>query len=112
MSPEILRGFEPGGIGPRDTTVTGTGDALGGNVFLAARLEAEFPFGLPEEYGIRGSLFYDVGNLWDLSDADLSNGDAYAIVGKGGSLRHVIGFGILWDTPVGPLRFNFTPRLA
>lgn len=108
LSPEILRGFEPGGIGPRDTSGTGTDAALGGNVFLAARLEAEFPLGLPEEYGIRGSLFYDVGNLWDLSDANLAGG---AIVGEGGSLRHVIGFGILWDTPVGPLRFNFTKAL-
>jgi outer membrane protein insertion porin family len=49
-----------------------------------------------------------VGNLWDLSDANLAGG---AIVGEGGSLRHVIGFGILWDTPVGPLRFNFTKAL-
>jgi outer membrane protein insertion porin family len=31
--------------------------------------------------------------------------------GEGGSLRHVIGFGVLWDTPVGPLRFNFTDAL-
>jgi outer membrane protein insertion porin family len=108
LGPEILRGFEPGGIGPRDTTGTGTGDALGGNLFVAARFEAEFPLGLPEEYGISGSLFYDVGNLWDLSDANLAGG---AIVGEGGSLRHVIGFGILWDTPVGPLRFNFTKAL-
>lgn len=108
LGPEILRGFEPGGIGPRDTTGAGTGDALGGNLFVAARFEAEFPLGLPEEYGISGSLFYDVGNLWDLSDANLAGG---AIVGEGGSLRHVIGFGILWDTPVGPLRFNFTKAL-
>ena len=108
FDPKILRGFEPGGIGPRDTTGAGTGDALGGNLFVAARFEAEFPLGLPEEYGISGSLFYDVGNLWDLSDANLAGG---SIVGEGGSFRHVFGFGILWDTPVGPLRFNFTKAL-
>ena len=105
LNSQILRGFEPGGIGPRETA---TGDSLGGNLFVAARLEAEFPLGLPEEYGIRGSLFYDVGNLWDLSDVNLGGA---GVSGESGSLRHVIGFGILWDTPVGPLRFNFTDAL-
>lgn len=109
LSPEFIRGFEPGGIGPRDTTGTGDGDALGGNFYVAARFEAEFPLGLPEEYGIRGALFYDVGNLWDLSDVNLAGGNA---VGESGSFRHVIGFGLMWDTPIGPLRFNFTNALS
>ena len=104
LGPNELRGFEPGGIGPRE----GTGDSLGGNLFIAARLEAEFPLGLPEEYGIRGSVFYDVGNLWDLSDVNLGGA---TVNGEGGSLRHVIGVGVLWDTPIGPLRFNFTDAL-
>ncbi|WP_299961816.1 outer membrane protein assembly factor BamA [uncultured Roseobacter sp.] len=103
----IIRGFEPGGIGPRDLSVSDE-DPLGGNLFVAARFEAEFPLGLPEEYGITGGLFYDVGNFWDLSDVDTTGG---TIVGEGGSFRHVIGFAILWDTPVGPLRFNFTDAI-
>ena len=61
LGPNIMRGFEPGGIGPRDHA---NGDALGGNMFVTARFEAEFPLGLPEEYGIRGAVFYDVGNRW------------------------------------------------
>ena len=107
LSPSILRGFEPGGIGPRDTTGA-SDDTLGGNYYIAARFEAEFPLGLPEEYGIRGALFYDVGNLWDLSDVNTAGA---TISGEGGSFRHVIGFSILWDTPVGPLRFNFTDAI-
>ena len=103
----IIRGFEPGGIGPRDLSVSDE-DPLGGNFYVAARFEAEFPIGLPEEYGIQGGLFYDVGNFWDLSDVNTAGG---TIVGEGGSFRHVIGFAILWDTPVGPLRFNFTEAL-
>ncbi|WP_246227505.1 outer membrane protein assembly factor BamA [Roseobacter ponti] len=103
----IIRGFEPGGIGPRDLSVSDE-DPLGGNFYIAARFEAEFPIGLPEEYGIQGGLFYDVGNFWDLSDVNTAGG---TIVGEGGSFRHVIGFAILWDTPVGPLRFNFTEAL-
>lgn len=105
---EILRGFEPGGIGPRDVSENDD-DALGGNFFIAARFDAEFPLPLPEEYGITGGLFYDIGNLWDLSDVDTSGGD---IVGEGGSLRHVIGISVLWDTPIGPLRFNFSDAIV
>lgn len=105
---EILRGFEPGGIGPRDISENDN-DALGGNFFFAARFDAEFPLPLPEEYGISGGVFYDIGNLWDLSDVDTSGGD---IVGEGGSLRHVIGISVLWDTPLGPLRFNFSDAIV
>lgn len=104
LNSSVIRGFEPGGIGPRDTTATDS-NALGGNLYVAARFEAEFPVGLPSELGIRGALFYDVGNLWNLDDANLAGG---SVVGEGGSFRHVIGFGVLWDTAIGPLRFNFT----
>ena len=107
LNPNIMRGFEPAGIGPRDNSGSES-NALGGNLYAVARFEAEFPLGLPEEYGIRGGVFYDVGNLWDLDGADLSGG---SIVGEDGSFRHVIGFAILWDTPIGPLRFNFTEAL-
>ena len=41
-------------------------DALGGETFAVVRFEAEFPLGLPDEYGLSGGLFYDVGNLWSL----------------------------------------------
>ena len=106
LDPTIIRGFEPAGLGPRDAGATD--DSLGGNLYLAARVEAEFPLGLPEELGIRGALFYDIGNLWDLSDANPLGAD---VVGESGSFRHVIGFSILWDTALGPLRFNFTDAI-
>ena len=51
---------------------------------------------------------YDVGNLWDLSDVDTTGG---TIVGEGGSFRHVIGFSVFWDTPLGPLQFNVSDAL-
>ena len=108
LDSNILRGFEPNGIGPRDLT-NGPEDPLGGNMFVAARFDAEFPLGLPEEYGITGGLFYDVGNLWDLDDVDLTGGD---VRGESGSFRHVIGVSILWDTPFGPLRFNFSDAIV
>ena len=107
LGSSLMRGFEPAGIGPRDQS-NGADDALGGNLFAVARFEAEFPLGLPEELGIRGGVFYDIGNLWDLDDVNTTGG---TIVGEDGSFRQVIGLSVFWDTPIGPLRFNFMHAL-
>lgn len=103
LGSRLLRGFEPGGIGPRDAV---TDDALGGNVFAVARLEAEFPLGLPEEYGITGGAFFDYGSVWDVGNtfgADVLYNDF--------TPRSVVGLSIFWTTPIGPLRFNFSNAL-
>lgn len=100
-----LRGFDPNGVGPRDLTDTSTDDdALGGNYFIAARFETAFPLGLPEEYGISGGLFYDIGTVWGLDNTAGLGGP----VDDGMNLRQSIGFSIFWDTQIGPLRFNFS----
>lgn len=99
-----IRGFEPNGIGPRDLTVANR-DAVGGNYFAVARLEAEFPIGLPEEYGITGGLFADVGSVWGL---DNTLGGA---IDDGLNLRSSVGVSILWSSPIGPLRFNFSKAI-
>jgi len=96
-----IRGFEPNGIGPRDLTATDD-DALGGNMFAVARFEAEFPVGLPEEYGITGGAFLDVGSVWSL---DNTNGGA---VDDSFIPRATVGVSVFWTTPIGPLRFNFS----
>ncbi len=107
LGTSVIRGFEPGGIGPRD--IGGTADdPLGGNLYVAARFEAQFPLGLPEEYGLSGGVFYDMANLWNLDDVNLNGG---TIVGETGSFRHVIGVSVFWDTPVGPLQFNYSKAL-
>ena len=107
LNPNFIRGFDPGGIGPRDAGATD--DALGGNLYVAARFEAEFPIGLPDQLGVTGAVFYDIGNLWNLDNANPNN---FAVVGEGGSFRHVIGFSIIWDSIIGPLRFNFSEALV
>ena len=107
LSTNQMRGFEPGGIGPRDTNAAER-DTLGGNMYVVGRVEAEFPLGLPEEYGVRGGVFYDVGNLWDLSDVNLAGNTA---AGASGSFRHVIGVTLYWDTPFGPLQFNVSDAI-
>lgn len=102
-----VRGFAGNGFGPRDTAATSS-DALGGNMFAAARFEADFPLGLPEEYGITGGAYLDVGSVWSLQDT----------AGFGGSTvddsihpRAAVGFSVFWTTPIGPLRFNFSKVL-
>lgn len=107
LTNDTMRGFEPSGMGPRDQS-GGADDAIGGNYFAVASFEAEFPLGLPEELGLRGGVFYDIGNLWNVSNVDTSGA---TIIGANGSARHVIGFSLLWTTGLGPLRFNFTKAL-
>ncbi|MEW2916852.1 outer membrane protein assembly factor BamA [Ruegeria sp. ANG10] len=107
LGPSIFRGFEPAGLGPRDLS-NGQDDAIGGNYYWVARLESDFPLGLPEEFGLRGGVFYDFGNLYNLNDVNTAGAD---IVGEDGAIRHVIGVSVLWETPFGPLRFNFSKAL-
>ena len=100
LGSRIMRGFAASGIGPRDAV---TGDALGGNTFAVARLEAEFPLGLPEEYGITGGAFIDYGSVWDVG-----NTFSQSVLYDDFTPRGVAGVSIFWTTPLGPLRFNFT----
>ncbi len=67
----LVRGFAPGGIGPRDITNTlgGTnqGNALGGTNYWGASLEAQFPiWGIPRDIGLKGAIFADAGSLLGL----------------------------------------------
>ena len=111
-----MRGFESSGIGPRDLSVSNE-DALGGNILAVARLEAEFPLGLPQEYGISGGLFWDVGSVWSLDDTQ--GGPYYGScpiasceVDDSLHWRSAVGFSVFWTSPLGPLRFNFSKALV
>ncbi len=68
-----MRGFESSGFGPRDSV---TGDALGGNIFVAGTAEVQFPVPiLPRELGFKGAFFADAGTLFD-TDATVDVGIA------------------------------------
>ena len=102
-----MRGFELRGTGPRDLGAANR-DALGGLRYAVAQFEADFPLGLPEEYGVTGGVFMDVGSVWGLDNAgaaiDLNGSDSL-------SLRAAAGVSLFWDTPIGPLRFDFSRAL-
>lgn len=93
-----FRGFEQSGIGPRDVS---TDDALGGERYYRGSVELSFPIGLPDEYGIKGHTFTDIGSLWDNVDSSAAN------VEDESSLRMSAGAGISWVSPIGPIRVNF-----
>lgn len=100
-----LRGFESAGIGPRDLT---TNDSLGGNVFYRGSVELSFPIGLPEEMGIKGHTFSDIGSIWEV---DTTPGLNANIVDEN-SLRAAVGAGISWRSPFGPIRVDAAVPVA
>ncbi len=65
VGPNVVRGFQPAGIGPRDITPGTSGDALGGTYYWGASLEVQYPFYfLPKDSGFRGAVFVDSGAEW------------------------------------------------
>jgi len=100
---QIMRGFEPNGMGPIEGS-----EHLGGDYFAALKFEAEFPLGLPDEYGITGGAFYDIGSIWGIDNQGAATGP---LSSTGFEPRHVIGFSIFWTSPFGPIRMNFSNAL-
>jgi len=100
-----FRGFNVGGLGPRDNQTATTNDSLGGNYYAVARIDASFPLGLPQELGIRGGLFLDAGSVWGMDGTPVGSGGA--LIDTSAQLRASAGFALYWDTPIGPLVFNW-----
>lgn len=82
--------------------------AVGGNKEFLTNLEIEFPL-LPP-IGLRGVVFYDMGNAFSESSAFFQDPQHDLPLG----LFHSVGFGVRWFSPIGPLRFEWgiplTPR--
>jgi len=97
-----LRGFRNAGVGPRDTV---SRDSLGGNLYYSGTTELKFPLGLPEEMGINGATFMDVGSLWKVDDTGPG-------VVDNNSPRLAVGVGVMWASPFGPIRIDFAHALA
>jgi len=109
MGPQLVRGFAPAGIGPRDLS-TDRQDPLGGTMYWGASLEAQTPFTfLPKDAGLKGAVFADVGSLWDyqgptswdVTGETLNPADSSAP-------RASVGVGLIWNSPFGPLRLDYS----
>lgn len=96
---ESLRGFRVAGVGPRDGT---TDDSLGGDHYIRTLAEVGFPLGLPEELGLRGFVWSDIGYIGAFNDID-----AVTNLLDSSTPRAAIGTGFSWRSPMGPIRFDF-----
>jgi outer membrane protein insertion porin family len=101
-----IRGFAQSGISPRLTSNESSDEeAIGGNTYISTSAELTFPFGsLTEEYGVKGGVHLNAGSLFD-SDLDPSD------INDSDSLRTSVGASIFWESPIGPLRFDFTEAI-
>lgn len=101
MGGSDVRGFDNSGIGPRDIQ---TNDAVGGKWFYRGSIQASFPLGLPNEFGVKGRVFSDLGSLGGI------DGGAGAVTDTA-SLRASVGAGLGWSSPFGPINIDFAQAL-
>jgi outer membrane protein insertion porin family len=134
MGPNLVRGFAPNGIGPRDINPFGTGDALGGTKYWGASYELQMPFWfLPKEVGLKGAVYADAGGLFDYQGPTswaftnevnlpgcipanpntLSSGTCTGLqYDNTNVVRTSVGMGLIWASPFGPLRFDYAVPLT
>ena len=85
---------------------------VGGN--LLTSLNAELEFMIIPPANIKGVLFYDMGNAFnteplycsELNPSLLPKADP-CVIWKIKDLRYSVGFGFRWQSPIGPLRFEW-----
>lgn len=116
-----FRGYDNAGIGPRVVlinNVTGKVNrdrALGGKAFGLVSTEVSFPLGVAN---LLGSLFVEAGTVGLLDDEFKYETTRQATTGTFTertiddlSIRAMAGASIFWDSPFGPIRFDFTQPL-
>lgn len=117
-----LRGYRLRTVGPRlplkttldeNATSYTNGAVIGGNLQYYQNVELEFT--LLEAVGLRGVVFTDLGNAWNLEDtyckaspaSPYSVSDPCFTPGDIFNVRTSWGFGLRWFSPLGPLRFEW-----
>ena len=117
-----LRGFPLRSIGPRlplrrtldeNSPPIIDGANIGGNLMYYQNLELEFP--ILDQVGIRGVVFTDLGNAWNLEEkfCEAVPGSPNSVTNACFSaaslfdVRTSWGFGLRWFSPLGPLRFEW-----
>src|SRR5690606_10988825 len=99
--PNLIRGFQGRGIGPRLTS----GEYLGATMYAGVSAEIEFPIpALPESYGLSGAVWADAAWIDGLPNIGAVPVDAAS---QDSPWRTSIGASLIWDSPFGPLRGDF-----
>jgi outer membrane protein insertion porin family len=117
-----FRGFDVAGIGPRQIVVDNTtgeievvGDAIGGNVYAIGTVQLDVPLPLPESFSLGSALFVDFGTLGVVDAASRQSvaidANSDLIVEDEASLRVAAGVSVFWDSPFGPVQFDFAQPL-
>jgi outer membrane protein insertion porin family len=126
VGPTLVRGFAPGGIGPRDISDPNNiaANGLGGTTYFGGTAEIQFPiFGLPREIGLKGAFFADAGTLTGFNGRTNFDGLlGYHYCPTGGAtvltapscltvddenvIRSSVGGSLLWASPLGPIRVD------
>jgi outer membrane protein insertion porin family len=140
LGPSLVRGFANNGIGPRDTAYDAKNGAVGGTTYYGVSAEVQFPlWGLPRELGLRGAVFADAGSLFNYAGFRQFNLNGNKVTGTAGTpiggcqvtnaaplytqgncmnvsdsntLRSSVGASILWQSPLGPIRFDYAYALT
>lgn len=114
---DSFRGFAKSGIGPKQTGNDGQMDSIGAQTYAIGTLEAAFPLGLPEAWGLEGAVFSDFGTVFGTDEKSLAHlvgncgpagkvGTANCDVFDSMGLRASVGAGVIWQSPFGPLRLE------
>ena len=113
MGPNLVRGFTPAGIGPRDLSDGTLHDALGGSSYWGASVEVQTPlYFLPKESGVKVAAFADAGSLWNYKGPTSwltgpgATGETLKPSPNGMFVNSAVGVGLIWASPFGPLRFD------
>jgi outer membrane protein insertion porin family len=94
---ETIRGFANYGYGVVDKA---TDTPLGGTTYWATTAEVQFPFpGISPDFGLRGAIFADAGNLWGI---DVPPGGGPVV--DPNVIRSSVGGSVMWSSPIGILR--------
>lgn len=131
LGPSLVRGFAPGGIGPRDISnpYDTKSNPLGGTTYFGGTVEVQFPiFGMPRELGLKGAIFADAGTLFGYKGTRdfsmllglpagspctgtnvaprYSQGNCVTVADSR-DIRSSVGASLIWASPLGPIRFDW-----
>lgn len=156
MGPNLVRGFAPSGIGPRDVApcahknqgtpsyydcIQNSSTALGGTMYWGVSAEVQFPLAfLPKDIGLKMAVFADAGSVYDYNGPtefpnlpNYSGNNYYGTpniaectttgyttknvkgnicVADADVIRSSIGASLIWQSPFGPLRFDYAWALS